>query len=372
MKYGLIYYKHTSNVGDDILTYAGKRFLPQVDYYIDREEMDLFVPKEDGFVAAILNGWYLHHGYTFPPSPYIVPFFIGTHLSRSQMRAGDFSFLNGIAAEYLKENGPIGCRDKQTMELLEEKGIGNYFSGCLTLTLEQFEDVSDSGNVMLTDVPKSIEAYLRQKFPAENIVLKTHTVLPEEVGRCWEEREKKVEAYLKDYQGAKLVITTRLHCALPSIALGTPVILIGNYDEDYYARLTDFAEFCPCFGEQEILEGKADFLISAVRSSSQKIQEIRNQLICACETFIASLAEKCGSRKPLAREIYEKTYIARTENMRQTMRLLSKHCLQVETAYKDALEKLTRFASVSQGLLGENERLKKLLEENNYKAGDGK
>ena len=36
MKYGLIYYRDTDNLGDDILSYAGRRFLPKVDYYIDR------------------------------------------------------------------------------------------------------------------------------------------------------------------------------------------------------------------------------------------------------------------------------------------------------------------------------------------------
>lgn len=365
MKYGLIYYKNTSNIGDDILSYAGKRFLPRVDYCIDREEMDLFIPKEEEFVAAILNGWYLHHGYTFPPSPYIVPFFAGTHFSRSQMCAGDFSFLNGIAAEYLKENGPVGCRDRQTMELLTEKGIGNYFSGCLTLTLPRFLNVADSGEIILTDVPKSIEAYVQEMFSNQNIVLKTHTIPPEEVGSCWEEREHKVESYLKAYQGAKLVITTRLHCALPSIALGTPVILIGNYDEDYYARLTDFAEFCPCFREQEILEGKADSALSKPEDSSTKIQELRNNLIRSCQTFIESAEEKCNGRLLPKRELYQKVYVERTVNMRQTIRLLTKHCLEIETAYREGMEKLTKLASISQELLLENERLKQLLEGNN-------
>lgn len=32
MKYGLIYYRDTDNLGDDILSYAGRRFLPKVDY----------------------------------------------------------------------------------------------------------------------------------------------------------------------------------------------------------------------------------------------------------------------------------------------------------------------------------------------------
>ena len=37
MKYGLLYYKDTVNIGDDIQTYAARRFLPHIDYYIDRE-----------------------------------------------------------------------------------------------------------------------------------------------------------------------------------------------------------------------------------------------------------------------------------------------------------------------------------------------
>ena len=46
MKYGLIYYKNTHNLGDDILSYVGKKFLPKVDYYIDREHLDVFIPDE--------------------------------------------------------------------------------------------------------------------------------------------------------------------------------------------------------------------------------------------------------------------------------------------------------------------------------------
>ena len=60
MKYGLIYYHNTFNIGDDILSYAAKQFLPHVDYYIDREHLDVFVPNECEYVAVIVNGWYLH------------------------------------------------------------------------------------------------------------------------------------------------------------------------------------------------------------------------------------------------------------------------------------------------------------------------
>lgn len=56
MKYGVIYYNNTHNLGDDILSYAGKQFLPQVDYYIDREHLDVFIPNEKEYVATIANG----------------------------------------------------------------------------------------------------------------------------------------------------------------------------------------------------------------------------------------------------------------------------------------------------------------------------
>ena len=36
MKYGLVVYKDTDNIGDDILSYAAMRFLPRIDYIIDR------------------------------------------------------------------------------------------------------------------------------------------------------------------------------------------------------------------------------------------------------------------------------------------------------------------------------------------------
>lgn len=69
MKYGLIYYKNTHNLGDDILSYVGKKFLPKVDYYIDREHlMYLFLMKKSmwqllpmvGFFTIVTHSNLLH------------------------------------------------------------------------------------------------------------------------------------------------------------------------------------------------------------------------------------------------------------------------------------------------------------------------
>ena len=46
MKYGIIMYKDTENIGDDVQTYVAEKYLPRVDYIIDRDNITSFVPKE--------------------------------------------------------------------------------------------------------------------------------------------------------------------------------------------------------------------------------------------------------------------------------------------------------------------------------------
>ena len=55
MKYGLLVFKETDNIGDDIQAYAAERFLPKVDYYIDRESLNVFMPNNQERVAMIMN-----------------------------------------------------------------------------------------------------------------------------------------------------------------------------------------------------------------------------------------------------------------------------------------------------------------------------
>lgn len=76
MKYGLLYYKDTDNIGDDIQSYAQSRFLPRIDYMIDREKIEQFIPNKKEYVCTIMNAWYIHDKYNFNFSPYIYPLFI--------------------------------------------------------------------------------------------------------------------------------------------------------------------------------------------------------------------------------------------------------------------------------------------------------
>ncbi len=72
-KYGLMLYQATQNLGDDIQSYAGYRFLPRVDYILDREHLnDPPIPADEA-AAVIVNGWYMDNKFNWPPSTKIEP-----------------------------------------------------------------------------------------------------------------------------------------------------------------------------------------------------------------------------------------------------------------------------------------------------------
>lgn len=354
MKYGLIYYKDTKNLGDDILTYAGKRFLPRVDYYIDRENMDLFLPDKEEYVAAILNGWYLHYTFAFPPSPYILPLFVGTHFNKDNMIFKNYCYLDGTVADYLKEKGPIGCRDKNTMEILAEKEIDSYFSGCLTLTLQKYSDVLPNGKIILTDVSASVEQYIKSIIRDKKIDCVTHELSELETGwEDWQKREERVESYLKMYQGASLVVTTRLHCALPCIALGTPVLLIGKYDEDYYDRIHSFSQYCICHSEEDILSGKADGMLTCPKQNKD-IKEIVCQIEKTCTEFInmtENMGENYGAGLPQL-EMYKGLYIERASRMRQAIYMLLHMNSQLAVQHVEDVDVMKRMMQMIEKLAG--------------------
>ena len=59
MKYGVISHKTTTNLGDDIQTYAAVKLLPHVDYVLTREKLDTFHSENDEPVAVVMNAWWM-------------------------------------------------------------------------------------------------------------------------------------------------------------------------------------------------------------------------------------------------------------------------------------------------------------------------
>ena len=156
MKYGLLYFKETANIGDDIQTYAAKRFLPRVDYWIDRENLNCFVPDKKELVSVIMNSWYIHNKAAWPPSPYINPLITSAHFTTESLYDIGGDYLTDAGLEYLKKYEPIGSRDSATNNLLKEKGIQTFFSGCMTLTINRFNNVKKEDYICIVDTNQDV------------------------------------------------------------------------------------------------------------------------------------------------------------------------------------------------------------------------
>lgn len=96
MKYGVVVYGETQNIGDDIQSYAAAQLLPSVDYYIEREQLDTFRPREDEPVNAIMNGWFMHNKFAWPISNCINPLYISMHFCKDDPLNIGNDFLLGL------------------------------------------------------------------------------------------------------------------------------------------------------------------------------------------------------------------------------------------------------------------------------------
>ena len=286
MKFGLLIEYDTRNIGDDIQSYVAQRFLPKVDYHIDRNHMDEFVPDTEEKVATIINGWFLQYTLNWPFSPYVKPLPISMHFTNKDWfwDTTDRAYhLQGYGLEYLKSIEPIGCRDSHTVKLLESKGIKTEYTGCMTLTLDPFENIEKQDYICAVDVSEKVIEQIKKTTDMEVKVV-THTVPEDYYKLSWEERMKNVEELLKLYQGARAVISYRLHCALPCLALGTSVILLNeDYRNDRFGDYTKYIESC---SEEDFVSGKVkyDYRNIPVRDSGWK--ELREGLIKRCKQFI--------------------------------------------------------------------------------------
>lgn len=296
MKYGLILNLATDNIGDDIQSYAAAQFLPSIDCVIDRESLDRF-DNSDEPVKAIMNGWYMCDKFNWPPSADIDPLWVSVHISEADNFGIGEKFLSGPGGEYLRQYAPIGARDESTLKMLRRNGIDAELSGCLTLTLPRCADAEKTDEILLVDVGPASEQTIREHFPNERYASVTHAVNPE---AYWlltvKERMEKAAALLRRYQGAKCVVTSRLHCALPCLALGTPVLLL--YKDEFASRIKSFLAYLHYATPDNLSDALQSYDLRQPPANSEAYLPIREKLIHICEDFISAPAKKPAALPP--------------------------------------------------------------------------
>lgn len=295
MKYGVIVCKETNNIGDDIQSYAAACQLPEVNYFIEREHMDIFRPAEEEPVNTIMNGWLMNNKLGWPISPCINPLYISMHFYEEDAMLVADDFLKGIGAEDLLAHAPVGARDTSTMQLLQKNGIPCYFSGCMTLTLpKKFPRTEGEPYVCLTDVPDAVTEHVKQAYPDLEVWVIAHEPSVDR-SASWEDRFRKVEELLTVYQNAAAVVTTRLHCAMPCLALETPVLLLDDKSFIEPERMNGLSDLVHTATTKDFLSGGAGFDLNEPPQNPDTYRGIREELIQKVQKFVQE-NQKCTEK----------------------------------------------------------------------------
>jgi hypothetical protein len=225
----------TENLGDHIQIISGLRLLSRLGIrptrFIDRDnqihsasELD----EERGPVGILLNGWFKANRGEWPPHPKLAPLLIGFHARPFQCP----ELLSDESIEFLRRHQPIGCRDLYTENLLRSKGVEAFTSNCLSLTLpRRIDNSATQTELFVVSRDERIKDYLPSSL-GPYIFVNHYSGSSDFVANM-----KRAEELLEVYRSrAKLIITTLLHCALPAIAMGIPVVVFYPLnDETAYA-----------------------------------------------------------------------------------------------------------------------------------------
>ena len=283
------------NIGDYVQSVAARQFVDPIDEYVEQEEANQSYPEDKKKIRLIMNGWFQWRAENWPPSEYIKPLLISMHIS--PLRADKLLTEEGV--QFLRKNGPVGCRDTYTLDLLQKHDIPAYFSSCLTLTMGKHYSIGNrerKGYYVVDpyfEIPDLIEEkdgkkrrhplrmlrfafdYLRYRKPVRELAKREFFTLYSPKGFLDRDRSKYrpyykavcfykayskkfdkkllldaeyithwldvdmssatndqlldlAESLVRKYAAAKMVITSRIHCGLPSLGMDTPVVFIAN------------------------------------------------------------------------------------------------------------------------------------------------
>lgn len=290
MKKAVISYHHSDNLGDYIQTLAAEGYLSGDIARFDRDS--LHQDPEDEY-KLLVNGWFMEKPQNWPPHPKFKPLFVSFHLNPTAEK----QMLNSEGVAYLKKHQPIGCRDSHTLKRLQSKGIEAYFSACLTLGLTQpqgstkrsksapilvlspFERLAimgkplDSNSKGILQVLKAVYNRYRFRKAQQRLDAFLSVIEKEVVYKSQIVADKKntnttlfqlAQSQLESIAAARLVITSRIHTALPAVALGTPVVFLtdGLEHPNQKSRLEGMTSFFPCITSKELKSLQWDQLVA--------------------------------------------------------------------------------------------------------------
>ena len=252
MEIGVLGFSGSKNIGDYIQTKAVIDILKTQNIKIlDREKLNNYKGNR---IKTIVNGWFMESPENWPPSNKIHPLFISFHINPSVKD----TFTNQDSINYFKKYEPIGCRDYYTRDLLLEHGINAYFSSCVTLGVERKNYLmKQPEGIIVIGAFDRLKPYLDYKsslkfllsffkyplrfFNYKIKVYRFNKYLKKQkfkIKQFDQITKKPIDSHSKGIQLAenmlqkiaesKIIITSRIHSALPALAMGLKVIFINE------------------------------------------------------------------------------------------------------------------------------------------------
>lgn len=277
--------KTTKNIGDEIQIIAANNLLGEfgatISGEVDRERLSSYSgPKK----KLLMNGWYFHNSSYWPPSKDIIPLITSFHLSDLP---GEEDGKNPRTTILEKNNRkfitaqPIGARDIEVLRFFTRNNIPAYFSGCLTLTLKP-RGIAKKKQICCVDVPSHIVAHIKHvsRLPVVELF---NSEIPD--GIDYATKMKRAQDTLNTYEKSSVVISSRLHAVLPSLALGTSAILIHNKNKDA-SRYSGLGDLIRNASEEDFLNGLHNHELIDPSPNSNHYQTIAENLKKIVSAFV--------------------------------------------------------------------------------------
>ncbi|GAB3989807.1 hypothetical protein [Nocardioides marmoraquaticus] len=210
---------------------------------VDRDSTEYNEVPDGTWVLAF--GWYMHAifgvRYGLPMHRNLRPIFVSFHCNKR-------GILTPEAIAWMREHGPVGCRDWTTVDILLSVGVPAFFSGCMTTTVDSVFPVATAaphGPVAYVDSPEEAEAAgpdaAVYKHSADAVRFRSFT-----------DNMRIAMQLLQTYRDEhSSVVTSRLHCYLPERSLGATVDFrpknpadirfagLSNIDDDAFHAIRD-------------------------------------------------------------------------------------------------------------------------------------
>lgn len=213
--------RQENNLGDNLQTIAIDYLYQKMEIdssqivYINTQDLDTYCGEYVVLPVSMPLVDYREGGISKRFSNHILPVFLGYTTVKDT--------LSEQEVQYLKNYQPIGCRDERTLNTLRRYQIVSYLHGCITATLPLRQVTSSQHKVFIVDIAEELLPLIPENLK-KGAEYRTHNI-----AKPLDNPKAAAAAQYTEYlEQAGLVITSLLHCAVPCMAAGIPVVMLKS------------------------------------------------------------------------------------------------------------------------------------------------